>query len=171
MVYLAISRRFLCLGARLSRRHPRFNYYRWWWLLSFKEWTSVHHLCKSNFLYVYIMEQKQIEYSWLDEHADLSSSSLSKVEKECNKKIHSHHSAQTNETHQKSKVTYNREAIAWKCSRVCMHETNCINFISGIRGAAASSPFLQNVPFVPRRHDNRPRSSPPTRQFPTPSYM
>ena len=40
----------------------------------------MHHLPKSNFLYVYKMERKQIEHSWLRQHADLSLSSLSKVD-------------------------------------------------------------------------------------------
>ena len=46
---------------------------------------------------------------------------------EDNQEIHAHHSQQPNETHQKSKVTYHREATAWNCLRVCMHETNSIN--------------------------------------------
>ena len=43
------------------------------------EWTSVHNLPKSNYLCIHILELKQIEYSWLCPHSDLSSSSLGKV--------------------------------------------------------------------------------------------
>ena len=42
-----------------------------------------------------------------------------------------------------------------------MHETNSVNFTSGSRRASGSSPFHQDIPYVPRRHDNRHRSSPP----------
>ena len=42
--------------------------------------TTIHHLPKSNFLYIHIMELKQIEYSCFCPHADLSSPSLSKVD-------------------------------------------------------------------------------------------
>ena len=40
----------------------------------------MHHLPKRNFFYAFIMELKQIEYSCFCPHADLSSSSISKVD-------------------------------------------------------------------------------------------
>ena len=54
-------------------------YCRWLWLQKVIEWTRIHQLPKSNFLYIHIMELKQTDYSWLRSHAELLSSSLSKV--------------------------------------------------------------------------------------------
>ena len=79
---------------------------------------------------------------------------------ECNQLIHAHSLQQPNETDQKSKDTYHREVNAWKYLRVCMHETNSVNFTSGIRRASGSSPLHQDVPCVPGRYDTCHRSSP-----------
>ena len=140
-------------------------------ILSFIEWRSVHHPPKSNFLYMHIVELKQIEYSWLRPYADLLSSPARKVDLlqfgseaqkiENNQQMHAHHSQYHNETHQKSKDMPHREVSSGDCLRVCMHGTNSINSMAAVIGISASRPFQPEISHAPRSCDSTTFFSPP----------
>ena len=59
---------------------------------------------------------------------------------------------QSNETHQKSSLTYHREAIEWYCSRVCMQWSNDGYSILEIGGRSIFSPFLPDIEYQPVKH-------------------
>ena len=76
---------------------------------------------------------------------------------------------QSNETLQKSKLTYHKEAIEWHCSRVCMHGSNGGYSILQIGGRSISSPFPPDIEYQPVKHGNRHYHS-TTRPFLAPLY-